>query len=124
MARLLKATFIGIGFILLCVLLYVGYAYRELELQSEAADRVRAEREPIFQARLARYQGALLIGATRADVLKYLQAQKVAYLEDNQGNILVYIGEEPDVFPCDRWGVYISLQFAKLQPQGPSSLTV
>lgn len=123
MTRLVKATLIALGLVLLSVLLYVGYGYRNLKLQSEAAERVRAEKQPIFQAQLAQYKSALRIGTTRSEVLKYLQAHKVAYSEDGQGNILLNIGEEPDVFPCDLWGVYVSFEFAKVQPQiGPSPL--
>lgn len=54
MARLplpVRWTLWLIGVCFCAILLYVGNAYRNLQLQSEAAERVRAEKQPVFQAR-------------------------------------------------------------------------
>jgi len=34
----------------------------------------------------------------------------------------VHLGDEPDVFPCDRWDVYVSLEFDHAQDKPESTL--
>jgi hypothetical protein len=118
--RLAKIVLIVLGVLLLVVALRVAYAYWGLKVQSAAAERVRADREATFQAELAEYQRVLPIAMPRSEVRKYLESRNVLYAE-NRGEITVDLGDEPDVFPCDRWGVYLSLEFAQPQPESNPS---
>ena len=104
-----------VGVLLLAVVLRVAYAYWDLKVQSAAAERVRADREVTFQAELAQYQRVLPIAMPRSEVRKYLVSRNVSFAE-NRGEITVNLGDEPDVFPCDRWGVYLSLEFGQARP--------
>jgi hypothetical protein len=113
--RLAKIILIVLGVFSLVVVVRVAYAYWELKVQSAAAERVRADREGTFQAELAQYQRILPIAMPRSEVRKYLESRNVSFAE-NRGEITVNLGDEPDVFPCDRWGVYISLEFVQPQP--------
>ena len=40
---------------------------------------------------------------------------------EKQGEITVDLGNEPDVFPCDRWGVYVTFEFGRARPDGEPS---
>jgi hypothetical protein len=51
--RLAKIVLIVLGVLLLVVALRVAYAYWDLKVQSDAAERVRTDREATFQAELA-----------------------------------------------------------------------
>ncbi|HZW95783.1 MAG TPA: hypothetical protein VFF64_22745 [Candidatus Eremiobacteraceae bacterium] len=115
-ARLVKRILIILGVLLSVVLLYFAYAYRNLKLQSEAANRVRADREVTFQAELAQYRRVLRVGMPHSEVTKYLESRNVSYNEE-RGEITVNLGDEPDVFPCNRWAVYVSFEFARAQPE-------
>ena len=111
--------------VVLCVLLtpfflYFAYGYRNLKLQSKAADRTRAELEVAYQAQLGQYQRALRLGAPRSEVRGYLDSRKVVY-NDWRGEIVANLGREPDVFPCNYWTVYVSFEFGRAQPQDEPS---
>jgi hypothetical protein len=96
--------------VLFAVLLYFAYVYRNLRVQSAAADRARADLEVGYRARLAEYERALPIGTPRSEVLKYLDSRKILH-SNWRGDINVELGREPDVFPCDYWSVYLSSEF-------------
>jgi len=91
-----------------------------LKLQSAAADRARAELEGGYQAQLLEYQHALRIGIPKAEVLEYLRNKKVPF-SDWRGVLMVNLGREPDVFPCDSWTVYVSLEFGQSQGRSEPS---
>jgi|SRR5579863_6690440 len=114
MSPLTKRILIVLGAALLAVVAYVAYGYHNLKVQSAAAERVRAERQPMFQAQLLQYQRALRVGMSRSEIVRYLQLRGVPYVEARR-EIYVYLGDEPDVFPCDRWGVYVSFEFGHAQ---------
>jgi hypothetical protein len=102
--------------VLFAVLLYCGYVYWNLKVQSAAPDRAPADLEVGYRARLAEYQRALRIGTPRSEVLKYLDSRKVLHSNWRRGEISVELGREPDVFPWDSWSVYLSFEFALAQP--------
>jgi hypothetical protein len=104
-----------LGVLACAFLLYVFLVYRDLKLQTAAANRETAELEANFRAQLVQYQRALPIGTPRSEVLKYLKSQKVDYFTGNRREINVDLGREPDVFPCDYWMVYASLDFGRSQ---------
>jgi hypothetical protein len=111
--------------VVLCVLLvapflYFAHAYWHLKLQSEAAARTSAELEVGYQAQLEQYQRALRLGTPRSEVREYLDTRKVTY-DDWQGEMVVKLGREPDVFPCDSWNVYVSFEFGRARPQDEPS---
>jgi len=110
MSPLTKRILIVPGALLVAVLAYGAYGYHNLKVQSAVAERVRAERQPMFQAQLLQYQRALQVGTARSDVIRYLQLRGVPYVEARR-EIHVYLGDEPDVFPCDRWDVNVSFEF-------------
>ena len=118
--RLAKIILIALGVLSVVGVLRVAHAYWNLKVQSAAAERVRADREATFQAELAQYRRVLPIAMPRSEVRKYLESRNVAYAE-NRGEITVSLGDEPDIFPCDRWGVYVSLEFGRAQPGSDSS---
>src|SRR5271154_4306423 len=105
--RTVKKIAVVLCVLLAPVLLYFAYVYWHLKLQSAAVDRTRKELELGYQARLAQYQRELQIGMTRSEVRGYLDSKKVIY-NDWQGEMVVNLGREPDVFPCDSWTVYVS----------------
>ena len=109
MSPLTKRILIVLGALLLAVVAYFAYGYHNLKVQSAAAEHVR-EQQPMFQAQLLQYQRTLRVGMSRSEVIRYLQLRGVSYLEDRR-EIHVYLGDEPDVFPCDRWAVYVSFEF-------------
>jgi|SRR5579872_398486 len=114
MRPLTKRILLVLGAASLAVFGYVGYSYYNLKVQSAAAERVRAERQPLFQAQLLEYQHALKVGASRSEVIRYLQSRSTSYVAARR-EIHVYLGDEPDVFPCDRWAVYVSFEFGHPQ---------
>src|SRR5579862_1326446 len=119
MSPLTKRILIVLGALLLAAAAYAAYGYHNLKVQSAAAERVRAERQPMFQAQLLQYQRELRVGMSRSEVIRYLQLRGVSYAEDRR-EIHVHLGDEPDVFPCNRWGVYVSFEFTQSQPlSGP-----
>jgi hypothetical protein len=113
MKPLTKRILIVMGVLLFAVLAYVAYGYHNLKVQSAAAQHVRAERHPMFQAQLLQYQRALPVGTARAEVIRYLQLRDVPYAEAREMHVC--FGDEPDIFPCDRWGVYVSFEFGHPQ---------
>lgn len=119
--RLAKYIFLVFGIVLLAVLAYFAYGYHSLKLQSAAAARTRAELQPGFQAKLVQYQRDLAIGTPRSEIRKYLDARKLVYVEAPQ-KIMVVLGDEPDVFPCDSWRVYASLKFVSPEQSGSPQL--
>jgi len=119
--RLVKSALAILGIILLAVACYLVYGYRQLKLQSAAAHRTRSDLEVKFQSQHEQYQLDLPIGTPRAQVRKYLDSHKVQYNEW-RGEISVHLGDEPDVFPCDRWDVYVSLEFDHAQDKPESTL--
>lgn len=115
MASTAKKIVVVLLVVLFAVLLYCGYVYRNLKVQSAAADRARAELELGYRARLAEYQRALQIGTPRSEVLKYLDSRKILHNNRPRGEITVDLGREPDVFPCDYWSVDLSFEFGLVQ---------
>ena len=109
-----------VGVSLCLILLYFANSYRQLKLQSAAADRARAELEVGYQAQLLEYQQALRIGIPKAEVLEYLRNKKVPF-SDWRGVLMVNLGREPDVFPCDSWTVYVSFEFGRSQGRSEPS---
>lgn len=113
MARIaasVKIILFALAIVIFAVVTYSGYEYHKLTLQSAKALRVRAELEPGFQAKLEQYQRELAIGTSRSEVKRYLNSRNISYTESPQ-QIMVVLGDEPDVFPCDSWRVYASLKF-------------
>src|ERR1035438_6474709 len=53
------------------------------------------------------------LGVPRSEVTKYLESRKIVYRERRR-ELAVNLGEQPDVFPCDRWAVYVSLNSARI----------
>ena len=115
MASTAKKIVVVILVVLFSVLLYCGYVYRNLKVQSAAADRARAEVELGYQSRLAEYQRSLQIGTPRSEVLKYLDSRKILHNNGTRGEITVDLGREPDAFPCNYWSVNLSFEFAHVQ---------
>lgn len=123
-ARLAKTLLIILGVFLLVVLLYAASVYRNLKLQSAAADRVAAELEVGYQAQLAEYRCAMRIGTPRSEVREYLNSKRIVYIvyNDRDGEIRVNLGREASVLPCDYWTTYLSFEFGHAQSQAePSS---
>lgn len=113
MARIaasVKIILFALAIVIFAVVAYSGYEYHKLTLQSAKAARVRAELEPGFQAKLEQYQRELAVGTSRSEVKRYLNSRNISYAESPQ-QIMVVLGDEPDVFPCDSWRVYASLKF-------------
>jgi hypothetical protein len=118
--RTVKKIVVVLSVLLIAPFLYFAHAYWHLKLQSEAANRTRAELERGYQAQLAQYQHALRIGIPRSEVREYLDARKITY-DDWGGEMVVKLGREPDVFPCDSWNVYVSFEFGRVRPQDEPS---
>jgi hypothetical protein len=111
-----KGILLILGVLLCAILLYFAYIYRDFKLQSAAANRARAKLEVTYQAQLAQYQHDLPIGVPRSEVTKYLESRKIVYRERRR-ELAVNLGEQPDVFPCDRWAVYVCIsEFSQDQP--------
>lgn len=55
---------------------------------------------------------------SRADVQKYLDSRKVAYNTVRTGReadtLEIEIGEEPGSIVCERWKVYVALEFSSV----------
>lgn len=120
--RFAKGFLALIGSALLAVVGYVAYGYHNLNLQSKAAARARSELEIKYQARLVEYQRDLPVGMPRSEVRKYLDAHRIAYDEWSLGEIMVTLGDEPDVGVCDLWRVYLSLEFVPQKESETSPL--
>ena len=114
MTRLARTVLAVLGIVLLVFLGYLAYGYHTLRVQSAEAARVRTQLESGYETQLASYQQDLPVGMARSSVKAYLNSRKISYNEWG-GRISVSLGNEPDVFPCDRWSVYVSLEFDHLQ---------
>ncbi len=101
---------------ILVVLLSVWFTHSRIE-----ADRAKARREVTYQRQLQHFQQGLRLGMPRSEVASYLHAQKIPYSEISQ-NFDVKIGEEPsDSIFCEKWYVYIEMEFISLKGQIDSS---
>jgi hypothetical protein len=96
----------GIAFVLFAVAL-LWFAYSKV---------TQARREAAYRAAIAPFERDLAVGMDRAEVEKYLDLRKANYHAVRYGGsdadtYEIKIGEEPDNFPCERWTVYIALEF-------------
>jgi hypothetical protein len=89
-----------------------------LERAKHESETAQARREAAHRAALAPYQHNLPIGTPRADVDKYLASIRAipatapGELPTSGRSYQVLIGEEPgDSFACDRWNVYVVMEF-------------
>lgn len=123
MTRLIKGVLLTLGLVLCSLLLYVANEYRNLKLQSAAADRVRAGLEVRYQSQVEEYRNALKIGTPRSDVTKYLQSRNIQY-GDDRNNLEVNLGREPDVGTCNYWTVYVSFEFTREDLPSPDDRLV
>lgn len=82
--------------------------------------RRRRERDTAYAALLVPYRRDLRVGVTRAEVKKYLESRHIEYGEQCCGDdssrgvwsYVVSIGQESaDEWYCDRWLVFVSLEF-------------
>ena len=87
---------------------------------SRVKARQQRDRAAAYAAFLSPYQRDLRVGMTRADVKTYLESHHIEYSEQCCGDdssrgvwsYVVRIAEErADEWYCDRWFVYVSLEF-------------
>jgi len=98
----------GTAFALLAVaLLSAWFAYSKV---------TQARREATYHAAIAPLKSGLPVGMDRAEVKKYLDSHRVDYHAARYGGrdedtYEIKIGEEPGNLVCERWTVYIALEF-------------
>jgi len=105
------------------VALSAWIVYSKLERSRHESLAANALREAAHRAALAPYQRDLPIGTSRADVDKYLISKHVNFSgvpgrePSDAASYEVDLGEEPgESFVCDRWNVYIRLDFKSALP--------
>jgi hypothetical protein len=98
----------GIALALLAVaLLSAWFAYSKV---------TQARREATYHAAISPFESSLPVGIDRAEVKKYLDSHRVDYHAVRYGGsdadtYEIKIGEEPGSLACERWTVYIALEF-------------
>ena len=105
------------------VALSAWMVYSKLERARRESHAEHARREAAHRAALAPYQRDLPVGTSREDVDKYLISKHVKFSgvpgrgPADAASYEVYLDEEPgDGFACDRWYVYILLEFKMALP--------
>jgi hypothetical protein len=102
--------------------LFSGWlVYARHEARRAEARAAQAKRDAAYQAVLAQFQQNLRLGASRAEVRKYLDSQGAGYSESSW-DIIQQIGQDPGGnFVCDRWSVFLALKFNHLKDQAEPS---
>jgi hypothetical protein len=77
----------------------------------------QSRRDFAYQKALSQFQRDLPLGTPKGDVKKYLDSRDVRYFADKRGGSRieayeVTIGQDPDSVVCERWDVYIALEFS------------
>jgi hypothetical protein len=77
----------------------------------------QSRRDSTYQTALNQFQRDLPVGTPRADVKKYLDSRNIQYFVAKKGGNRVEayeikIGEDPGGLFCERWDVYVTLEFS------------
>jgi hypothetical protein len=77
----------------------------------------QARRETAYRVAIAPFQRDLPVGLAKGDVEMYLDSRKIDYhvvkVGGSEGETYeIKIGEEPGSLVCERWEVYIALEFS------------
>jgi hypothetical protein len=77
----------------------------------------QSRRDFAYQKALSQFQRDLPLGTPKGDVKKYLDSRDVRYFADKRGGSRieayeVTIGQDPGSVVCERWDVYIALEFS------------
>lgn len=109
---------IVIGAAISAVVLSVWLTHSKLERSKRESRVVQEQREAAHQAMLAPYQNDLRIGITRAEVDRYLALKNVTHStrrgerpSDGACYEVSAIEEPGDGLACDRWSVFVALEF-------------
>jgi hypothetical protein len=111
MTRIIK--FAAGGVIVLLVILGLVLR-RHIHAKAQARRAAQAQREFEYNNVLSAYQRDLHPGMTRSQVKAYLGSRTISYLPEgtNERQYDIPLGDEPgDGFVCDRWNVYVALNF-------------
>jgi hypothetical protein len=92
----------------------------------------QSRRETAYHTAIAPFRRDIAIGMTREEIKKYLDSRNLSYQQVYWGSkpsdawsYAVKIGEEPSSIVCERWNVYVALDFTsagrvpRLAPEEP-----
>jgi hypothetical protein len=81
----------------------------------------QSRRETAYCAAIAPFRRDIAIGMTREEITKYLDSRNISYQRVYWGSkpsdgwsYAVKIGEEPGTIVCERWNVYVPLDFTSV----------